>query len=211
MPPTHCLGCCSNCGNSGWGQQPAAPAPQTAPAPVPALRVTSSLSLDEAGPKKQLLPNASTAVWGCCSGPRDRHPEFTPSAPQRRAFHPHILCVTVACDTGTALPPARPPPCRAQAGFPRAALPAWDGYVGAKLEQGCSQAVQSHPKQIWSALKVPSCHPWQMLHRHPELCDRHQHAPLEAQTLGSYTAPGKTHLGSWGRERRYPSNCTLIT
>lgn len=150
-------------------------------------------------------------VWGCCSGPRDRHPEFTPPAPQRRAFHPHVLCVTVACDTGTALPPARPPPRRAPAGFPRAALPAWDGYVGAKLEQGCSQAVQSHPKQIWSALKVPSCHPWQMLHRHPELCDRRPHAPLEARTLGSYTAPGKAHLGSWGTERRYPSNCLLIT
>lgn len=85
----------------------------------------------------------------------------------------------------------------------------------ATLEQNWSRAVhrqfKSHPKQIWLALKVPSCHPWQMLHRHPELCDWRPHAPLEARTLGSYTAPGKTHLGSWGTERRYPSNCILIT
>lgn len=75
-----------------------------------------------------------------------------------------------------------------------------DGYVGAKLEQGCSQAAQPHPKQIWLALKVPSCHPWQMLQRHPELCDQRQHAPLEhrhSQATGkSHSAPGKTHLGS---------------
>lgn len=35
----------------------------------------------------------------------------------------------------------------------------WDGYTGAKLEQGRSQAAQSHPKQIWLALKVPDCIP----------------------------------------------------
>lgn len=75
-----------------------------------------------------------------------------------------------------------------------------DGYTGAKLEQGRSQAAQSHPKQIWLALKVPGCHPWQMLHRHPELCDQRQHAPLEAHTLLSHwgvtLCSRETHLGS---------------
>lgn len=141
MPPTHCLGCCSNCGNSGWGQQPAA---QTAPAPVPVLRVTSSLSLEEPGPKKQLLPNASTSPLGCCSGARDRHPELTPPGLQGRAFHPHILCATVACDAGTASPaPSAPSPGRFPTGSaPSPGRPRWS-RTGAGLLTGSSATSQT--------------------------------------------------------------------
>lgn len=197
MPPTHGLGCCSNCGNSGWGQQPAAPAPQTAPAPAPVLRVTSSLSLEEPGPKTICFPLPALHLWGCCSAPRDRQPGFAPPAPQRRAFHPHILCVTVACDAGTALPPARLPPPR----FPMGSAPS-PGM--ATLEQNWSRAVHrqlSHiPNRFGQLSRSPaaipgsccadiqsvaisvSTRPWK--HRH------------SAATGKLHSAPGKTHLGS---------------
>lgn len=85
------------------------------------LRVTSSLSLEEPGPKKQLLPNASTAPLGmllCTKGQTPR--TDTPSPAEESLSRPHPLCHW-ACDTGT---PARLPARRAQAGFPRAVLPA---------------------------------------------------------------------------------------
>lgn len=198
MPPTHGLGCCSNCGNSGWGQQPAAPAPQTAPAPAPVLWVTSSLGLDEPGHKNSCFPMPALHLWGCCSRARDRQPELTPPALQRRAFHAHILCVPVACDAGTALPPARLP-------LPRLPMGSAPSPGTATLEQNWSRAVHRQLSHIpnrsgrlsRSPAAIPgscctdiqscvisiSTRPW-----------KHRHSPATGKL---HSAPGKP---IWGAE-----------
>lgn len=175
--------CCSSSTNS--------------PGPAPVLRVTSSLSLEEPGPKTSCFPMPALHLWGCCSAPRDRHPGFAPSALQRRAFHPHILCVTVACDTGTALPPARLPPPR----FPMGSAPS-PGM--ATLQQNWSRAIHrqlSHiPNRFGQLSRSPapipgscctdiqsvvisaSTRPW-----------KHRRSPATGKL---HSAPGKTHLGS---------------
>lgn len=62
--------------------------------------------------------------------------------PEQEPFHP--LCVSAACDTGTTGRQLHSFGAE-QGRFPVGSIPS-PAMDGAKLEQGCSKAVKSHPK-----------------------------------------------------------------
>lgn len=175
--------CCSSSTNS--------------PGPSPCAGVTSSLSLDEPGHKNSCFPTPALHLWGCCPRARDGHPDLTPPAPQRRAFHAHVLCVPVACDAGTALPPARLPPPR----FPTGSAPS---PGTATLEQNWSRAVHRQLSHIPNRSGRLSRSPAAILAAAAQTARAVRSALARAlgstdtpQPQGNHTAPGKP---IWGAE-----------
>lgn len=73
--------------------------------------------------------------------------------PEQEPFHP--LCVRAACDTGTTDRQLHSLGAE-QGRFPMGSIPS-PVMDGAKLKQGCSKAVQSHPKHGFGA---HSLSPW---------------------------------------------------